>query len=508
MDLPYESDVANDGYTEDVSDEYIVSRAGGRIIGGNSTSEQSCHGCQQSRPDDEQDTPGSPKSLIVDEWWEDVVIKNDVNYASTKRALEITEQFIGDNNLILIGGMAIDMSLKILGKPGIYSAEKLPDYDFLSPDSVKHAANLAHLLCKAHLTNISAINAMHTTTVKVRCNFSPSADIGYCPMGIYDKLPVIKIGRIRVIHPHFQIIDIHRSLSYPFDRAQVIGAGLFYRWKKDCTRYDLLLDAYPVDTASYRPVPAGADSKIQITPLLLDKKLLSGDCLAGWCAISYWANGDPELSKIEVPNGEPIQVFTDDFSKYVSRADIVDSDSIRYFEAIMGHLPRHVKLTISGQKYEVFDNFGALLSAERVSLADESGDDIFVANMQHCMLWLMENIYIGARSASPDMKAFCQKKYVECATLVSRADRPGLLPSINVFGTANLDESYLIGRRKFVARLSGTKLQSSDVIDGVYPVKPKCSAQITFDYEKSPYFAISGARTGAFIKREIPSIGN
>ncbi len=443
----------------------------------------------------------------ADEWWEDVVVKNDANYANTKRALEITERFIGDNDLILIGGMAIDMALKVVGKAGIYSADKLPDYDFLTTDTARDATKLAFQLCKAHLPNVSAINAMHTTTIRVRCNFADSADIGYCPSGIYNELPTLKIGRLRVIHPHFQIIDIHRSLSYPFDRAQVIGAGLFYRWKKDCLRYDLLLDAYPIKCES-------TNCSVKMIRILLDKELLAGDCLAGWCAISYWKSSSQRslsdqmnVSEFEIPEGESIQVFTDNFAKYVSRADIADSNSIGYFEAIMGHLPRHVKLTIAGQKYEVFDSFGTLLSAEKIPEAKQGQSAMYVSNIQHCMLWLIENIYISARGASDQLKSFCHKEYSECTKLVTSGDRPGLLPSINVFGSANLDESYLIGRRKFVARLSGTKLHEKDVIDGVYPAEPKCSSKISFDYDKSPYFAISGAKCGAFVKHEVPSIG-
>lgn len=436
-------------------------------------------------------------NATTDDWWEDVVVKNDVNYANTKRALEITEQFIGDNNLILIGGMAIDMALKIMGRAGIYQSEKLPDYDFLSPDTTVHSAQLAHLLCKAHLINISAINAMHTTTIKVRCNFTPAADIGYCPKEIYDSLPTLKIGKLRIIHPHFQIIDIHRSLSYPFERAQVIGAGLFYRWKKDCTRYDLLLDAYPIECES--PSVCTVDT----SRITLDGELIAGDCITGWAAISHWKNMNADVSRVsdvEIPVGEPIQIFTDDFSKYIKRADNVNADSIRYFEAVLGHLPRHVKLSIAGQKYEIFDNYGALLSAEPVN-------NLYVANMQHCMLFLINTIYIAVRGAPEQLKSYCRAQYIECARLVVVGDRPGIIPSINVFGSANWDESYIIGRRKFVARLSGTKLQEKDVIDGVYPVEPKCSSSISFDYMKSPYFAISGSRTGVFIRRELPSIG-
>lgn len=457
-------------------------------------------GSNISVPQSDNDTLACGVSATPDDFWEDLIVKNDVDYPNTKRALDITKKFIADNNLILIGGMAIDMSLKAAGRAGIYLNGKLPDYDFISPDTTRDAASLSHILCKEHLINVSAINAMHTTTIKVRSNFTPAADIGYCPKVIYDHLPTVTIGNIRVIHPHFQIIDIHRSLSYPFDRAQVIDAGLFYRWKKDCTRYDLLLEAYPVTC------PGGCDN-ISSVRIKLDMDLLTGDCLAGWVAIGHWKSSAVGQIEYTMPAGEAIQVFTDNFDKYVRHAD-PGSDSIQYYEAILGHLPRHIKVTISGQKYEVFDNLGALLSAERMSHNVPAGADIWVANLQHCMLFLLDNIYILTRGSSKPLIAYCQRMYAECTSLLASSDTPGIIPSLNVFGTANWDESYLIGRRKFVARLSGIKLQTQDVIDGVYPVAPKCAAGISFKYDHSPYFAISGARCGAFVKREVSSIGS
>ena len=43
---------------------------------------------------------------------EDIVVARDINYPNVKQGLIITRQFIIDNNLILIGGMAIDIALR------------------------------------------------------------------------------------------------------------------------------------------------------------------------------------------------------------------------------------------------------------------------------------------------------------------------------------------------------------------------------------------------------------
>jgi hypothetical protein len=421
-----------------------------------------------------------------DDYYEDVVVKRDINYANTKRGLEITCQFIIDNNLVLIGGMAIDMALKHVGHPGIYLNEKLPDYDFLSPDSAKHAGELAHLLCKAGLMNVSAINAYHVTTIRVRVNFISVADIGYCPRVIYDRLPTINVGKLRVLHPHFQVIDIHRSLSYPFERAY--QPVIFHRWKKDCVRYDLIHEAYPVEATKHK---LSDEMPMAMTKIKLNFELLKDDCLAGWAAIWYWRHKE-SLDDVMVIAGESVQVFTDDFAKYVARS----TTPPRYFQGRLGHLPRSVHVTIDGQAYEVFDNLGLLLSAERAT------KDMCVAGLQHGMMFLLAKVYIYP-DTSDELKAYCRALYTDCMFLVANSERPGVLPTINVYGSRNWDESYMIHRRKFAARLAGVKLETADNIDSIYPSPPKCKSIIRFNYGESPYFAISGEETTPFAKRTI-----
>ena len=319
--------------------------------------------------------------------YEDVVIKRDINYANVKQGLDITRRFIIANKLILIGGMAIDMALKAKNKEGIYSPDKLPDFDFLSPDSVKHSSELGEYLCKKGLPNISIINAMHTTTRRVRVDYVSVADIGYCPRNIFDTLPYVAYDDMRIIHPHFQMIDIHRSLSFPFERP--LTPVMFYRWKKDCKRYDLLFDAYPIKYSGEK-IP-------EMTKVKIDKKLLRNSCLMGWAAFSYWKTKN--LDTVTIPVNEPIQFLTDDYSSFACMAT-----PSKYTEGRMGHLVRSVTITIDNQEYEIFDNLGDMVSAEKI-------DKMYVVNMQHVMQFLLAKIYLYFDS-SARLKALCKKLYI------------------------------------------------------------------------------------------------
>jgi hypothetical protein len=433
-------------------------------------------------------------------YYEDMVVRNDVNYANTKAALEIVEEFIIERKLILIGGMGIDMALKLMGRPGIYLNEKLPDYDFLSPDTVADASELARRLCRAGMTNVSAINAYHTTTIRVRVNFVSVADLGYCPKVVFDTIPTLDVGRLRVIHPHFQIADIHHAMCYPFERMFMPVA--FYRWKKDCVRYDLLTSAYPVECDN---CDGARDSEPAMTDVDLGAltRLLTGRCLAGWAALSYWktkaagagvaSSAGGSSAHVTVPAGERIQVYADDFESAVAEAE---AGTVVYYEGRLGQLPPSATCTVAGIPCEIFDNFGALLSAE------EGGSGMWIANLQQCMLFLLAKLYLY-RDSKPALKALCRRLYGECVTMCSHAEIPGLMPSAHVYGERALDDAYLIQRRKFVARIQGERLSSEDSISGAYPARPACEANIKFSYADSPYFRISGAEATSHVPRVL-----
>ena len=136
--------------------------------------------------------------------------------------------------------MSIDFALKLKQHDGIYKDDILPDYDFYSHQHFKDAYDLAQWLNRLGFKNISVINAMHPSTMKVRINFITIADITYIPKVILDNIPFLKYKGFHIVHPHYQMIDQHRSLSYPYENAP--RETIMNRMKKDMKRYDLLYE--------------------------------------------------------------------------------------------------------------------------------------------------------------------------------------------------------------------------------------------------------------------------
>ena len=169
--------------------------------------------------------------------------RRDLDGPMVDRALEIVRQFIIDRGLILFGGLAIDYALRLKGSR-IYPDDERPDFDFLSPNSVNDAYDLADMLVKRGFEAVGAIRGIHVQTMKVRTNFIWVADIGFAPKEVFDRIPTLVWRGMRIIHPDYQRMDQHLAFCFPFNGPP--REDVFHRWRKDLKRFNLYDDHYPI----------------------------------------------------------------------------------------------------------------------------------------------------------------------------------------------------------------------------------------------------------------------
>ena len=220
--------------------------------------------------------------MLSDKEYDNIIIKNDKFTEDTLISLALVKKYVSENKLIIVGGMAIDFSLKLKGSK-LYADDVLPDYDFYSPKHHFDAYKIAELLYKAGLRNISVINANHTSTMRVRVNYVVVADVTYMPQSIYDIIPTLEYRSLHIIHPHYQMIDQHRSLSLPYENPP--WEVIIHRWKKDATRYDLLYDFYPL----HEKIFDTTKSNIQIgDEIKISSALYGNQCMGGFVSLLYW----------------------------------------------------------------------------------------------------------------------------------------------------------------------------------------------------------------------------
>jgi hypothetical protein len=193
--------------------------------------------------------------------YEKVIALHDPMYNGIVRATEIVLDFIRTHDLVIYGGTAIDMALRLHGDQE-YPDDLLPDLDFFSPTNVKHAYELADILYADGFPDARAINAQHMETMRVDIGGNHFiADISYRPKDMFDKIPYHVYNNVRIIHPVMQRLDIHSSLAFPYDNPP--EEVVFARWSKDLRRFNAMAKYYPVEIKG-----RAASTKPTIVPII------------------------------------------------------------------------------------------------------------------------------------------------------------------------------------------------------------------------------------------------
>lgn len=176
--------------------------------------------------------------------YEDLGVKKDVGYPEIKEALEWVGNYVHNNGRVLYGGMAIDMNLKKSGHEGIYKEGNIPDYDFFSTTYYEESCEIADKLYEMGYHNISAINALHVSSRRVRVNFVSVADLSYIPPSVY--FPTQEYEGFKVVHPWFQLMDMYKSLAFPYSGPP--RENIMNRYEKDIKRLNMLVVQYPLES--------------------------------------------------------------------------------------------------------------------------------------------------------------------------------------------------------------------------------------------------------------------
>lgn len=368
-----------------------------------------------------------------------LLFNNDSDYQYQNQALEIVLAFIKKKKNILVGGQAIDYALRLKGE-SIYDEEEIPDYDFYSTTPYQDAIELGNILCRHNLPEISVIRAMHITTMRVRVNFYPVADITYCPPAVYEELQTLNYKGIRIIHPHVQMIDSHHSLSYPYENPSM--EVIFHRWAKDVCRYNIVTEKYPIPDETVK-----TSKTTKFNP-----KWFKDVCYTGYAAQAIY-DETMELYKPE------IAFLTNDFDKWAKKYNG------KIYNPYLGRFPRsyHVKGSdvkgdAAGINLIIYDNTNAFISAI-------PHDNYHVASQQHVLMLHLHNgdFY----------------NYNKIMNLVD--DLP-----ITYYGVDNLPESYIFNKKQFY-----DPTVKSEVPKNLYPKQPQCDIAGEFNYN-SQYFQIDG----------------
>jgi len=453
--------------------------------------------------------------------YEFIVFKKHLFKNQLKKALDIVKNYIIDNNLIITGGMAIDLALKNKGS-GIYSDLIMPDYDFYSSDFHNDAYKIGHILCNMDMGDVDIINAAHSTTMRVRINFEPVADVTYIPKKLFDKIPTIKHKDGRIFeHPHYKMINIHRALSYPYENSPY--EVILHRFNKDMKRYDQLYEFYPMLSAS----------KITMHTVQIPVKILENECLSGFIALHYWIlKNQNETVKVKnsndaifvIPNtstSKCISLLSDDpislKDKILKQYDNISSDkiSISYYNQLLDNIPSKIIITIKDEIiYEILDNRGRLTSAHKILFdgrTNTQSNEFYAANLQFLMQQFLVNYFLLADTKSlKNINMWCYRKSFDMVKKASDAilsssnnieKFKNFLPTSDVMGKYNISKSDVNRQTGYLAHIGEIKMIRTRARPfNIYPkLENKCKIDNKikyFELEKSWIFSIDGSKRG------------
>lgn len=173
-----------------------------------------------------------------------LLFEHSAGRSALERAIKLTEKYVTEHKLLLVGGMAIDLALRAKGQ-SIYEEGELPDIDIFNERNVHHAQALAKLLFDNGISGINVINAIHITTVKVRLKREVLLDATFVPSGCMERIPWLDIGDWRVAHPHYQFVNQRASMSTLL-HDNGVTLNIFHRLTKYMNRNCLLRSYYPL----------------------------------------------------------------------------------------------------------------------------------------------------------------------------------------------------------------------------------------------------------------------
>jgi hypothetical protein len=421
--------------------------------------------------------------------FEYVVFQHDPNKKLILEALDIVRNFIIDNKLVITGGMAVDYALRLKGEK-LYDDTTLPDYDFFSPEHNNHAYELGSILCKklrdenGEMPNISVIDALHITTMKVRVNFIVVADITYLPLDIFEKLHTLEYTinnrNIKFRHPHFQMIDQHRALSMPYENAP--REVILSRFKKDMKRFDLLYKHYPIAGKSL--------TEGDFTEVAFNKKILENACLCGTAGLYMLIQKSPNPSKFGLIKNTPLVLLSYQAEHTASIImDIYKESKLTYYNAYLDILPQKISIELKDPEtpithIDIYDTAYKLISSEKYTGFD-------VADTQFSMCYF--NLMSFLDEKNNELYRNC---YITLAKLVEEGIKK---PTHITYGSLNIGMEHILQRAQTLSMNKDIPRIKIAMKPGRYYPSSENNCQIpinlnSFSYEESPLFHIDGVQ--------------
>ena len=323
--------------------------------------------------------------------YEYIAIQHDEKITEVLAAIDIVKKFIISRGLIIYGGTAIDYALRLKGDK-IYPDELLaiPDLDFYSPDNYRDAVDLTNEIFAAGNMSARMIPGIHAEAIRVDAGDNHFvADVAYQPREHFDKIKTLTYQGMKLVHPDYQRIDLHLSLSHPYGGSP--REAVFHRWTKDIKRLNLLCKYYPIDASTSGSI----GSKTINFPR--SYYLCSGAIAYAIIYLEYikYIRGEEPRKRVIPANISAtrenlnITCALDSFviaSDPLYIANKLGAEDLAFYEPYRYSLPARLQCSISGVNTAIYSTDSAMISSVDIHVNDIS---LHVVNVQYLMEMLL-----------------------------------------------------------------------------------------------------------------------
>lgn len=417
---------------------------------------------------------------------------DDIEFALTKVA-----EYIRENELIIVGGMAIDYAMRLKGDK-LYEDTAIPDYDIVTPDNLAHADAIAKIICHSGVDDVAVLPAIHKTTVRIMMRGQSVFDATYIPESIYSNIPTLVYSGMRFVHPDYQRIDQHISLALMWD---ITGPtfNIINRLEKDMCRKSIMDEMYPIKCIEHSIPSDTITWEIRKHKVTYDKKDLS------WCGddkthdINHALHGIVGMAVLKeklirenvlkdadfmVPTRvEPGKIKVPNINaKSFGPIDIISiADHFRLLAGELSH-PKVNAIVLERSvtpEYTVHDITGHNLP---VHIVDLDGSEIYVAHYHYIMAYFL---FLYFHTKDPIYTAlYNDMKLIESAFSDTIIDDI----MFNPYGYW-YDENYEYFEKNFIS-LSTTMKSYGDLPEKRYLDTPACDIKRNFTYSDSEYYVL------------------
>ena len=277
--------------------------------------------------------------------------------------------------------------------------------------------------------------------------------------------------------------------------------------------------------------PLMEESKIPLmAEIIISSVMFNNQCVSGFAGLLYWEaqakkmgykNKHLSLGTIEedgggfifqVPaNSNGISIYSNNVIQLLN--EIKKNEGVveeHQYNRFLDKLPhKFILKTETKNMYEFFDNGGYMLGAYKTDI------DIYIANLQNIMLYMLTNIIWLKNIMGVDNIFPYYIGYITAQSIVewagdsykkekNKAKYIPFLPTVEVYGNEEISDSYINSKRQFLEKIKERepeKLQPGIIFPDTFDHGKIPEKYYKFDPKKSPILQFDGTKSQKYYNR-------